>query len=109
MTNRLEDVSGARILAGTTSLFGLVLMSIAWIVGRGNSPLIALFALPFLVVLVVSIVEMPPFTRSIFIWIAAAAAVFPAALTIFSGIGFFLAAIILAWLVAAWQESRAAG
>lgn len=104
MTDRLDTISGSRILAGTTSLFGLALMAL----GDDPSPLLILFAIPFLVVLVASIADIPPFTRAVFIWISAAAAVFPAALTIFSGVGFFLAAIILAWLAAAWNESKRA-
>ncbi|HWV24779.1 MAG TPA: hypothetical protein VNZ58_11365, partial [Thermomicrobiales bacterium] len=67
---------------------------------------VILFAVPFLTVLVVSVLDMPSPTRAIFIWVASAAAVFPAALLIFSGIGFFLVAIILAWLFAAWQEVK---
>lgn len=108
MTDRLDTISGSRVLAGTTSLFGLALMALAWNLGDDPSPLLILFAIPFLVVLVASIADIPPFTRAVFIWISAAAAVFPAALTIFSGLGFFLAAIILAWLAAAWQESKRA-
>ena len=108
MTDRFAHVSGARILAGTTSLLGIALMAVAWSLGENPSPLLLLFALPFLTVLVASVLEMPPSTRAIFLWIAAAAAIFPAGLTLFSGIGIFLAAIILAWLVAAWQESGAA-
>lgn len=106
MTDRLAHVSSARILAGATSLLGLAMIGLIYALSSHPSPILALFVLPFLTVLVVSIVEMPPFTRAVFLWIAAAAAIFPAALTIFSGIGFFLAAVILAWLVAAWQESR---
>lgn len=106
MFGRLEDFSGTRVLAGTTSLFGLALMGIAWGISQNHSPLIPLLALPFLVVLIASIAPISPSTRALFLWLASAAAVFPAALTIFSGLGFFLGAIILAWLIAAWFENK---
>jgi hypothetical protein len=77
MIRFIESLSFARVLTLVASLIGIALMSLE------------------------------RRTRIVLLWLAALSGGLVAAMTIFSGIGFFLMAIVIAYLWAAWRENEA--
>jgi uncharacterized membrane protein len=105
MIQRIQSLSYARMLTLVASGLGVALTAIY--AGAADRKWAILLILPFLLGLVVSVTSMERRTRIVFLWLISLGAGFVAALTIFSGIGFFLLAIAVAYLSAAWQENRA--
>lgn len=111
MAEHSSTLSYARGMTVIVSIIGLALLMIVALAGQSRDQtarivMMSLFALPFLVALVSQILPISTKSRIILLWICAAGAGTVGAITIFSGIGFFLLAIALAYLWAAWVENR---
>ena len=107
MTDKLQSLSFARMLTLVTSVLGLALMAIAFAVSE--TAWVPLLALPFLLGLITTIIEMKRRTRGALLWLAAISGGLVAAIMIFNGIGFFLLAIVIAYIWAARAEDETPG
>lgn len=111
MAVRSRTLSYARGVVTVTSLIGLALITILGFAGR-TADVFARFltmlvlALPYIAALVSQFLPLSIKSRVVLLWLCVAGAGIVAAITIFSGIGFFFLAIALTYLWAAWIENR---
>lgn len=111
MIRLIQSMAFPRMLTLIASLIGLALIVVVFgMASTGGSPrpllVYALLAVPFASGLVIAITPMERRTRILLLWLIALGAGLVAALTIFSGIGFFLLAMVAAYLCAAWLENE---
>jgi FtsH-binding integral membrane protein len=114
MLDSISSLSFPRLLTLVASLIGLALIGLYYAgvhrqgqASTGQTVTFILMGLPFLLGLLISLMPMEHRIRIVLLWLVALSAGIVAALTVFGGIGFFLLAIVITYLWAAWQENEA--